>query len=244
MELTVNGARLVADASGVVIWPERGCVIVADLHFEKGSAFARRGRLVPPYDTARTLDTLVAVLNRVEPERVICLGDSFHDRDAAGRVDADAAALIAELTGRCAWHWVVGNHDPSPPTCWGGTVAADLRLGPLVFRHEAAPGGAGQVTGHFHPVAAVATRARRLRSRCFVTDGVNLILPAFGAFTGGLNVLDPAVDRLFPRGFEVVVARDGGLYRFPRARLSPDAEAPAPDRRPARALRRPAGPRD
>lgn len=230
--LTLNGALLAADLSGALFWAERKTLVVADLHLEKGSGLAARGCLLPPYDTARTLDLLAGVVARYAPETLVCLGDSFHDPAAGGRVLPLDGARIARMTGTCDWIWVVGNHDPHPPDTWGGRVAREFRLGPLTFRHKAAAApDPGEVSGHYHPVGAVRTRLRRLRSRCFVTDGVRLVLPAFGAFTGGLNVRDPAVERLFPRGYEVVLLGGSGLYRFPRARLSPDVSAGPPGQR-------------
>lgn len=230
-EIAVNGAALAADPAGLLWWPDRAVAVVADLHLEKGSGFAARGRMVPPHDTAATLSRLEAAVARLAPRTVICLGDSFHDRGAGARVAPADAARIARLAGGREWIWIVGNHDPEPPTDWGGRVEREVRLGPLVFRHQAAGGagasgeGAGEVSGHYHPVAAVRTRGRRLRCRCFVTDGSRLVLPAFGAYAGGLNVRDPAVERLFRRGYEALLVGRDAIYRFPRARLSPDADA-------------------
>lgn len=226
--LRLNGADLLPDLSGALFWPDRGLLAVADLHFEKGSSIAARGRLLPPYDTARTLDRLEEAVARLAPRTVVAVGDSFHDRTAADRVGPDEVARIRRLTADRDWIWIAGNHDPDPPTGWGGRTEDTVIVGPLVFRHLSADGtaAAGEVCGHWHPVAAVATRARRLRCRCFVTDGRRLVLPAFGAYTGGLNVLDPAVDGLFDRGFEAHLLGRDAIYRFPRSRLSPDPEAP------------------
>lgn len=229
--LRLNGASLALDASGALVWAERGWLVVADLHLEKGSAFAARGALLPPYDTAATLTALEAAIVRHRPTRVLCLGDSFHDRAAAGRVTAADGRRIAALTAALDWLWLAGNHDPAPPADWGGRIVHDgLREGPLTFRHEAdatAPDPAGEVSGHFHPKAAVRQRGRRVSARCFASDGRRLILPAFGAFTGGLNVLDPAISGLFAGGsaaeFQVwMLARDR-LHAFPAARLEADA---------------------
>jgi DNA ligase-associated metallophosphoesterase len=227
--IRLNGADLLPDLSGALFWPDRGLLAVADLHFEKGSSLAARGRLLPPYDTARTLDRLEAVVARLSPATVVAVGDSFHDRTAADRVASADVARIRRLSAGRDWIWIAGNHDPDPPAGWGGRVETAVTIGPLVFRHLSAQGleASGEVCGHWHPVAAVATRARRLRCRCFVTDGRRLVLPAFGAYTGGLNVLDPAVDGLFDRGFDAHLLGRDAIYRFPRSRLSPDPEAPA-----------------
>jgi len=218
--LTVNGVALQADLSGALIWPARRLAVVADLHFEKATAFAARGQFLPPYDTAATLDRLEAVIARHGVVRVICLGDSFHDDEAAGRLDPAQAGRLRALTAWLDWTWIAGNHDPAPPVELGGRVAAEVTEGALTFRHEAEPTAAGgEVSGHFHPKAAVAVRGKRITTPCFVTDGRRLILPAFGAFTGGLSVLDPAIAGLFPRGFRVTLLGRNGLFGFPKRAL-------------------------
>ncbi|GAB4370208.1 MAG: ligase-associated DNA damage response endonuclease PdeM [Kiloniellaceae bacterium] len=218
--LLVNGVALQADVSGALIWPARRLAVVADLHFEKATAFAQRGQFLPPYDTAATLDKLEAVIARHNVERVICLGDSFHDTQAAGRLDPAQAARIQALTARLAWTWIAGNHDPAPPADWGGAIAEEITLGALTFRHEAvADSRGGEISGHFHPKAAVVVRGRRISAPCFVSDGRRLILPAFGAFTGGLSVLDPAIAGLFKKGFHATLLGRSGLFAFPKHAL-------------------------
>jgi DNA ligase-associated metallophosphoesterase len=215
-QLVVNGVELQADLSGALLWPARRLAVVADLHFEKATAFAARGQFLPPYDTAATLDKLEGVVARHGVERVICLGDSFHDGAAAGRLDPAQAERLKLLTARLDWTWIAGNHDPAPPAGLGGRVAAEITEGALTFRHEAeAASRGGEISGHFHPKAAVRVRGKRVSAPCFVTDGRRLVLPAFGAFTGGLSVLDPAISRLFPRGFRVTLLGRRGLYSFP-----------------------------
>lgn len=193
------GAAVRFDPAGVLHWPDEGLVAVADLHLEKGSSRARRGTFLPPYDTRATLAALEAVLARLAPRRVIALGDSFHDRQAEDRLDPDDQDRLARLVRSADWIWVRGNHDPEPPRGLGGTAAEAVAIGPLVFRHE--PGGAepGEVAGHLHPSARIAVRGRSLRRRAFAADGRRCVLPAFGAYTGGLNVLDPAYRGLFER---------------------------------------------
>ncbi|MEM7222287.1 MAG: ligase-associated DNA damage response endonuclease PdeM [Pseudomonadota bacterium] len=224
-EIRLNGERLLADPSGALVWPERRLLAVADLHFEKGTAFAERGRLLPPYDTAATLRALSDAMERHRPDTVICLGDSFHDQGAGERLDPGDGQVLATLTQGRDWIWVAGNHDPLPPEAWGGRVESEVALGALTFRHEAENAAlvAGEVSGHFHPKAAVRLRARRLTARCFVTDGRRLILPAFGAYTGGLDVLDPAIAGLFRKGFAIHLLGAGGVWRFPKKALSPFA---------------------
>jgi DNA ligase-associated metallophosphoesterase len=224
MNFHFHGATLVPDLSGALMWEETRSLIVADLHFEKGSSFAARGQLLPPYDTAATLGRLLAVIERVKPKRVICLGDSFHDDRAADRLHPDDIALLRGLTAGVEWLWVVGNHDPAPPEVFGGTVVHDFCLGPLTFRHIAAAGAAaGEISGHYHPKAAVATRGKPVTRPCFVGDGRRLILPAFGAFTGGLNVRDPAILALLAPDFEVVMLGQAKLHRFPSHQLKSQA---------------------
>ncbi|OYQ33447.1 phosphoesterase [Niveispirillum lacus] len=226
MDILLNGASLTADPAGALFWPARGWLLVADLHLEKGSAFARSGQLLPPYDTAATLSRLETLCQRWNPTQVICLGDSFHDRDAAGRVSAADGRRIKALTSAHAWVWIAGNHDPAPPPGWGGRVIADeLREGPLVLRHQAVPeAGAsrGEISGHYHPKAAAIVRGKRISARCFATDGRRMILPAFGAYTGGLNVLHPAITGLLQRPFQAWMMGTGRLFPLPSNRLAAD----------------------
>ena len=220
-ELAVNGVRMQPDLSGALFWPEGSALVVSDLHLEKASSFAANGHLLPPYDTADTLRQLEAAILRFRPARVICLGDSFHDGGAPARLHPQDAARIRALAAERDWIWICGNHDPEPPDDWGGRVAQELTLGALTFRHEARRREAeyGEVSGHFHPKASVRVRARRLTARCFVTDGRRLILPAFGAFTGGLDVRDPAIARLFPEDFTVHLLGQNRIFAYSSAAL-------------------------
>lgn len=222
--LTIAGTALVPEPSGALWWPERRLLAVADLHLEKATAYAGRGRLLPPYDTAATLERLAEAVRRRRPARLVCLGDSFHDRGAAERLAPEARALIAELAAETDWVWIAGNHDPAPPAGLGGRVAEELAEGPLAFRHQArAEAGPGELSGHFHPKARVSLRGHGFSARCFVGDGRRLILPAFGAFAGGLDVLSPAIRGLFPRGFEAALLGRRAVYRFPAEALQPIA---------------------
>ncbi|MDH3594246.1 MAG: ligase-associated DNA damage response endonuclease PdeM [Rhodospirillales bacterium] len=220
-EVLVNGVELLADLSGALYWPARRTLVVADLHLEKGSAFAVRGQLLPPYDSAATLQALAETIARYEPERVICLGDSFHDDGAAERLASADGAALRRLTAAHDWIWIAGNHDPVPPAAWGGRVETRVTLGALTFRHQAGGEHApGEVSGHYHPRASVRTRARRITGRCFVSDGRRLVLPAFGAYTGGLDVLDPVIAGLFPRGFSVHLLGRESVYSFASTALA------------------------
>ena len=226
MRLADGGEELALDASGLLHWPARRLIVVADLHLEKGAAYARRGVPLPPYDTQATLDRLEAALARLRPRprAVVSLGDAFHDREGAARLDPATAARLGNLTHAFAWTWVAGNHDPDPPAGLGGTAVPELRLGSLTFRH-APRGEPGEVAGHLHPKARVASTRLRLTRPCFATDGRVLLLPAFGSLTGGLNVLDPAIAGLFPAGFAAFLLGEERVFRVPHARLSPDPAA-------------------
>jgi len=221
-EISVNGERLLADADGALIWPTRRTLIVADLHLEKGSSYGRYGTFLPPYDSRTTLSRLTALTHRYSPRRIIALGDSFHDIEAPGRLAPDDRAALEALIHRHEWIWIAGNHDPVPPDEWGGTVLDEFTEGALVFRHAAAPGRAvGEVSGHFHPKAAVRVRGRLVSKRCFVCDGRRLILPSFGAYTGGLDVFDPAIASLLERNFRVYMLGHRGVHALPRSGLRP-----------------------
>ena len=219
--MIVNGADLVADRLGGVFWPERSTLFVADLHFEKGSALAARGAMLPPYDTAATLTALEALIARHAPQRVVCLGDSFHDAGAPARLGEQEVSRITTLTRSRDWIWIAGNHDPEPPEWVGGEVRTELALPPLLLRHAPRAGATpGEVAGHLHPKAAVRVRGRRMVRRCFATDGVRLILPALGAYTGGLDVLDRAFDGLFRGAFHAYLLGREAVHVVPSARLS------------------------
>lgn len=213
-EIAVAGAALAADPAGALYWPAEDLLAVADLHLEKGSAFAARGVLLPPFDTAVTLDGLARLVARYAPRRVVALGDNFHDGGGPGRLaDADRATLAGLQRGR-DWTWITGNHDPQPAEGIGGTFAATLTVGSLTFRHEPTAGRVtGEIAGHLHPVARISQRGRSLRRRCFATDGARLVMPAFGAFTGGLNVRDRAFAGLFAAGgFTAHLIGDRRIY--------------------------------
>lgn len=200
--IEVNGEALVLDASGALWWPAERTLVFADLHFEKGSSFARRGQFLPPYDTRATLKRIETVVAALAPRRVIALGDSFHDAHACERLDAEERARLAALAETAQWIWMVGNHDPALPAWLGGTVTEEVAIGGLVFRHQpqAAP-SAGEIAGHLHPCATLTRRGASLRRRCFVSDGLRMVMPAFGAYAGGLDVREHALRALFPESF-------------------------------------------
>ena len=198
LELVLAGEAARLLPSGALLLSAWSTLIVADLHLEKGSAFARRGQLLPPLDTRETLRRLAVDAAAVAPEQILFLGDAFHDREASRRMsEADRQALEA-LGRRADLVWITGNHDPQPDGELPGEAADEVRLGALVLRHEPLPAPApGEIAGHLHPCARIATPRGAVRRRCLVTDGERAILPAYGAFTGGLNVLDSAFSGLF-----------------------------------------------
>jgi DNA ligase-associated metallophosphoesterase len=215
------GERLMLDPVGVLHWPAGRTLAVADLHLEKGSAFAAAGRLLPPYDTRETLLRLALTLRRYRPARLVALGDSFHDAGGAARLAAGDAALLGRLLAGLEMIWVLGNHDPMPPAGLPGAAMAEWRSGPLRFRHQAEAGDAkpGEVSGHFHPKATMPTRVGGITRPCFVGDARRLLLPAFGAYTGGLDVGAPAIASLFPRGARAFLLGEARLYSLPIAGL-------------------------
>jgi DNA ligase-associated metallophosphoesterase len=213
--MTVGDALVVLDPAGALWLPDSRTLVVADLHLEKSSSFARHGMLLPPYDTGATLLLLAGLVARREPRRVICLGDSFHDRGGFGRLSAtDCAALIALQSGR-DWVWITGNHDPELPCDSGGDVQAELRSDGLTFRHEPVAGtAAGEIAGHLHPVGKD-PRPRPLRcgGAPLPRMAQRMVLPAFGVLAGGLNVLDRAFAPLFaPGAIRAVLIGDGRLF--------------------------------
>jgi uncharacterized protein len=195
-EVAVAGIAMRADLSGALLWQEQRLLVVSDLHLEKGSSFASRGVLLPPYDTVATLGRLSAVIARYDPRMVIALGDSFHDRRAHERLTRSDRDTLAALQARRDWIWISGNHDPALPSDLGGMVATEVAIGPIHFRHE--PTGAfGEIAGHLHPKARIATRGHAMERRCFATDGERAVMPAFGAYVGGLSIRDAAFAKIF-----------------------------------------------
>lgn len=213
----VCGEALVLFPDGAVFWPAKSALIVSDLHLEKGTAYARKGMFLPPYDTAVTLAALAVHIAGLKPQMVIALGDSFHDRGAFDRLSQESVETLSIFQKDCDWVWITGNHDPDIPDEMGGMVLEELPVAGLTFRHEPAAGPTdGEISGHLHPAARVVQRGRSIRRRCFVTDGNRMILPAFGRYTGGLNVRDPAFSGLFEEDrLEAHMLGDGRLFRIP-----------------------------
>lgn len=220
--LEVNGTTVVARASGALWIAAERTLAAGDLHFEKGSAYgARGGQLLPPYDTLATVERLEAEIAALRPERVVLMGDSFHDGGAEDRLTTATARRIAALAEGRTLVWLAGNHDPEAPRRLPGVVAENLTVGTLLLTHEPDPAlVAGEVAGHLHPVASVAGYGARVRRRCFLTDGRRMILPAFGAYAGGLNVTDPAFAGLFEAAPTALILGDGRVHAVSWARLA------------------------
>ena len=217
MQISVNGETIVLDSSGAAFCPSHATLVFADLHLEKGSAYGRGRQFLPPYDTVDTLSRMDHAMARYKPARVIALGDSFHDGGAADRLSQEDRGLLQSLTGRAQFVWIAGNHDPDPPLWLGGDVAATMRVGGLTFRHAPLQlFEPGEVAGHLHPCAKVSKWGRSIRRRCFVSDGVRLVLPSFGAYTGGLDVGDAAIAALFAGSFHAYMLGQARVYAIPR----------------------------
>ncbi len=196
----LNGTAVTLRSSGA-LWIEAvRMLVVADLHLEKGSSYAMRGQMLPPYDTRDTLRRLQAEVVAAAPDAVVLLGDTFHDRRSEDRLARDDAEALRALAGATRLIWVVGNHDADGPRALPGQVVDEITVESLILRHEPTAGAqAGEVAGHLHPCARVVAASGSVRRRCFVTDGSRMVVPAFGAYAGGLNIRDEAFAGLFTR---------------------------------------------
>lgn len=216
--ISIVDAHFTVDLSGALFWDDARLLIVSDLHLEKGSSFAERGVLLPPYDTAVTLARLGSALMRYDPRMVIALGDSFHDVEAHARLSKDSRDTIASMQRGLDWIWISGNHDPLLPSDIGGAVADEIAIGRIVFRHEPT-GAVGEIAGHLHPKARVSTRGRAVERRCFACDGERVVMPAFGSYTGGLNIRDSAFAAIFPAlAFTAHVLGDNRVHAIAASR--------------------------
>jgi len=221
-EIELSGLACGLDLSGAAWLPDERTLLVADLHFEKGSSFARRGWFLPPYDTRTTMTALAEVIGRLDPCRVIALGDSFHDNDGPSRLGSQERVVLADLRRGRDWIWIAGNHDRALPADDAGEVLDEIRIGDLVLRHDPMPGERSEVAGHLHPAAKVVMRGRGVRCRAFLTDGRRMVMPAFGAYAGGLNACDKAFGPLFPNGFVAHLIGETRLYAIGRHQLCGD----------------------
>jgi DNA ligase-associated metallophosphoesterase len=214
---------LVPDLSGALWLPEERTLVVADLHLEKGSAYAARGVMLPPYDSTATLVALGHAIRRHQPARVIALGDSFHDRDAENRLAPEMRAALGALQQGRDWLWITGNHDPAISHAMGGESAAEIGLAGVTLRHEPTVSEDGfEIAGHLHPAAKVRMRGRAIRRRCFALSARRCVMPAMGAYAGGLNLRDAAFQPLFRAGLSAHLLGDGRLFRIDPRLLLPD----------------------
>ncbi len=213
---------VVPDLSGALFLPQERTLVVADLHLEKGSAYAARGLMLPPYDSAATLARLAGAILRHDPACVVALGDSFHDRGAEARIGADDLARLRLLQRGRDWLWVTGNHDPQISRAMGGATAALVEIAGVTLRHEPDPCHDGyEIAGHLHPAARIRTRGRALRRRCFAHSPRRCVMPAMGAYAGGLNLRDAVFRPLFREGLTAHVLGDSRLFRIdPRLLLA------------------------
>ncbi len=212
------GQELAALPEGALFWPARGALLIADLHLEKASFFARTGQMLPPYDSLATLANLAALADRVGPREIWCLGDSFHDIDGGERLTSRALEVLRALMAKARWTWITGNHDPAVAAHCGGEVAEEAVVDGIVLRHEAEPGDPRpELSGHFHPRLRIRVRGRLVSRRCFVASGRKIVLPAFGALTGGLDAAHPEIARAIGEEAEALVPVEDRLLRFPLA---------------------------
>ena len=212
------GVELAALGAGALYWPARRALLVADLHLEKASWYALGGQMLPPYDSIATLGELAALRAATDAREIWCLGDSFHDKAGCARLPEDARLALTALTAAVRWRWITGNHDAGLVDHCGGEVIAQAEVDGLVLRHEADPRETRpELSGHFHPKLRLSVRGRRVARRCFVASGSKLILPAFGALTGGMDADDPAIVRIVGRAAQALVPVEDRLLRFPLA---------------------------
>ena len=220
--IVISNERFTPDPFGALYWLRESTLIVSDLHLEKGSRVAEKDGELPLYDTRTTLKHLSRLMRRYRPKQVICLGDAFHDQGAERPMEEEYAQSLEALMGSTQWVWVLGNHGQQPPSRFSAPSFKELKIGPITFRHEPLSGHArGEIAGYLHPCARVAAEGRILRRRCFATGDNRVILPAMGAFTGGLNLLDDAFEGLFINRCAWVMGEEG-VYPILENSLAPD----------------------
>lgn len=216
--LSFAGHDFLADPSGALFWRAENALLVADLHLEKASWFARLGQFLPPYDSHATLAALTELVDRTQPERLYCLGDSFHDRFGCDRLPEAARAMLLALTARVDWTWILGNHDPGFADHCGGRLVGEVHVRGLTLRHEADPADPSpEISGHYHPKLRLQLRGKHVSRRCYVASDAKLILPAFGALTGGLDAGHPEIRRKVGAKASALVPVADRLLRFPIA---------------------------
>ena len=218
-EFEFGGQTFEIAGEAALYWRAQDALLVSDLHLEKASAFALFGQMLPPYDSVSTLQDIAALCSKYSPAKIISLGDNFHDDDGEHRLAEDAAALLVDLTRDTEWIWITGNHDRAVSGIWGGKAFDALTLGGITLRHETKAGDPHpEISGHFHPKFRQILRGRMVKRRCFLKTPRKMIMPAFGALTGGLDVQDAAIlkacDLSDGEGVEALVATQSGYARF------------------------------
>ena len=214
-----GGEEFEVASEAALYWRAQDALLVSDLHLEKASAYALGGQMLPPYDSVATLEDISALCRQYRPAKIISLGDNFHDDDGEHRLAESAAALLVDLACDTEWIWITGNHDRAVSGIWGGKAFDEMTLAGITLRHEAQGGDPSpEISGHFHPKFRQSLRGRMVKRRCFVVTPRKLIMPAFGAFTGGLDVQDPAIlkacDLANGESAEAIVAIQAGYARF------------------------------
>ncbi len=216
MAVRLGDIEFVPCLSGALYVPAYDTLLIADLHLEKGSSRAHLGQLLPPYDSRAGLLALQAAIAKWTPARVMLLGDSFHDAQGPDRMALADHCLLQQLALDTEFIWLSGNHDPSLPAYLPGSMSTEIALGDVTLRHEPGIGAVNEVAGHLHPVAAIRRRGRRLRTKCFVVSPARIILPAFGAYTGGLDVRHEAFRPLLAgEAFRVIMVGNSALHALP-----------------------------
>ena len=212
------GETFYPTAEGALYWAAEQALLVADLHLEKASWFARLGQFLPPYDSHATLSALAAEVERTCATRLFCLGDSFHDRFGCDRLPADARELLQQLTSTLEWTWIVGNHDPGFADRCGGRIDEQVEIAGIILRHEAVRDETRpEISGHFHPKLRLSLKGRRVSRRCFVASASKIIMPAFGSLTGGLDAHHPEILGSVGDDAAALVPVSDRLLRFPLA---------------------------
>ena len=218
VRFSFSGHELMALHQGALFWPARRALLVADLHLEKASWFARLGQMLPPYDSLATLTDLTALAVATAAEEIWCLGDSFHDRHGCERLPSAAREMLTALTASTRWTWITGNHDPGFADHCGAAIVEEAEVDGILLRHEADPAELRpEMSGHFHPKLRINLRGRSVSRRCFVATDRKLILPAFGALTGGLEASHPEIVRAVGGEAQALVPLADRLLRFPVA---------------------------
>lgn len=217
--LSFAGHDFLVAGGKALFWPARAALIVADLHLEKASWFAARGQMLPPHDSLATLSALADLVTATGAREVWCLGDNFHDSEGAARLAGDARATLMRLTGALDWVWITGNHDTHLAETLAGTVggrvAEDADVDGLMLRHQADPADLRpELSGHFHPKHGAVARGRRVTRPCFVEGATKLILPSFGALTGGMPATHPEIVRSIGGIVAIHVPAGNRLARF------------------------------